>query len=415
MYSCCSGSCLLKFVSSLRPGHRDPAERGRDEREGGEDQLAMPEDPRLEPGRDLRVARVLHGLPPGRASRRTPPSPATISAPSPEGSDRGDRLAVVLLREREAAPAVMAHEDHAGKARHDDRAFVDARAGVEERRRAGLDRGPGRAAILGAEQVSAQAEGEQRIALERQDAVEGAVIRRRQLAPVRPVVVGAEQPPRLGAEVHAPARSARDRVQVELEAEVDFRLHLVLGRRDFLGARQGLGLERHLAPDRAAVRRHVDDAVGADRDAMRGVGEADVEERLRVLRLEVDELPGLAAILRAQDRFHVADGPAVLLVREPDGGQVRARGHLRLRPGLARIVRVQDVAALADRDDALAREGEVEQERLDRERRDDGRLRRGIRRGRVLRQCLRRHREGERREREPAHFSACRALRSRPA
>ena len=111
----------------------------------------------------------------------------------------------------------------------------------------------------------------------------------------------------------------------------------------------------------------------------------------------------------------MADGPAVLLVREPDGGQVRARGHLRLRPGLAGIVRVQDVAALAHGDDALARESEVEQERLDRERRDDRRLRRGIRRGRVLRQGLRRHREGERRERKPVHFSACRALRSRPA
>jgi hypothetical protein len=179
--------------------------------------------------------------------------------------DSRECLAVILLVQREAPAAVAADEDDAGHADDDHGVRVDARAAVEQRRGPGRDLDPGRAAVLGAEQVAAKAVREHRVAVERQDSVERAVIRRRQLAPARPVVVGPEQAARLGADVHAPRRPARDRVQVELEAEVDVGFHLVRGL-DFLGTGQRLGLERHLAPDRSAVGRHVDDAVGADRD-----------------------------------------------------------------------------------------------------------------------------------------------------
>ena len=412
---------LVEVRVELEARHRDPAQRDRDEREDREDDRAVPEDVGLEPGRDPLVAGFPHGAtPPGSGRRRTPPSPATTRAPSPEGTTRGDRLAVVLLAELEAAAAVAAHEHHARGARDHHRVRVDARAGVEQRRGAGRDRRPGRAAVLGPEQVAAQPECEHHVAVEREDAVEGAVVGRRQLAPARTVVVGTEQASRFRAEIHASRRPAGDRVQVELEAEVHVGLHLVRGRLDLLRAGERRRLERHLAPHRAAVRRHVDDAVRADRDAAHRVRESDVEERLRARRLEVHELPGIAAVLRAQDGLHVADGPAVPLVGEIHGGQVCARRDRRLGPGAAGVGGMEDVPALAHRDDARTRPGDVEEQRADGERRDDRGTRGRVLRRRVLAERRRRHREGERREREPQaqprpRPSACRGLRSRPA
>ena len=362
MYSCSSGSCLLKLVSSLRPVTatqpsaivtRAKTARmiARCPKTWGSSQAAI----RWSPG-------FLHGAPPpGSGRRRTPPSPANDQVTVARGHDGGDRLAVVLLGEFEAAPAVVADENHACSARDDHGVRVDARPGVEQRRGAGGDRGPGRAAVLRPEQVAAQPECEHDVSVERQDPVERAVVRRRQLTPARTVVVGAEQPSRFGTEVHAPRRPARDRVQVELESEVHVGLHLVFGRLDHRCAGERRRLERHLAPHRAPIRRHVDDAVRADGDATHRVRKGDVEEWLRVGRLEVHELPGIAPVLRAQDGLHVADRPAVPLVGEIHGRQVRAGRDRRLGPGAAGIRGVEDVPALAHRDDARTRPGDVEE------------------------------------------------------
>jgi hypothetical protein len=187
---------LVEVGVELQARRRDPAERDGDEREEGEDGAAVPEDAGLEPGRDPRLSGLPHGgASPGSESRRTPPSPATISAPSPEGTTADSAFAVVLLRQREAAAAIAAHEDDAGHADDHDGLCVDARAAIEERSRARLDRGPVRAAVLRAPEVSTQAEREQRIAVERQHAVERSIVGRRQLTPVRPVVIGANRRP----------------------------------------------------------------------------------------------------------------------------------------------------------------------------------------------------------------------------
>ncbi len=110
----------------------------------------------------------------------------------------------------------------------------------------------------------------------------------------------------------------------------------------------------------------------------------------------------------------MADGAAVPRIVEMHGGQVRAARHLDLGPGPAVVVRVEHVAALADREHAIARARQVDQQRALRERREHRRARGRVIRRRVLRECRRHHREGACRQR-PSHVSACPGGRLRPA
>ncbi len=105
-------------------------------------------------------------------------------------------------------------------------------------------------------------------------------------------------------------------------------------------------------------------AVGAHGNAADAVGEPEVEQRLLRFGREVRARPGFTAIGGIEDGFVVADGPAVLRIDEEHRGEHDARGHaLRLAPGDALVVGEQHVAALAHRDEAFAREREVEQQR----------------------------------------------------
>ena len=195
---------LVEIRVELEAGRRDPAERHGHEREDRENQLAVTEYVRLEPGCNSCVAGFLHGAgPPGIGSRRTPPSPATISAPSPEGWTAEIALrSSCCVRTKLRPPSWLTSMTPAMPATTTVLSSMRA-AGVEERARAGRDCDPAFAAVLGAEQVAAQAEGEQRIAVERQDSMEGSVVRRRQLAPGLAVVVGTEQASRFRTQVQS--------------------------------------------------------------------------------------------------------------------------------------------------------------------------------------------------------------------
>ena len=163
MYSCSSGSCLLKFVSSLRPVTATQPSATVTSAKIARMSLRCPNTCGSSQAAIRCVAGLLHGA---RAARQRQAAHAALARHDQRavarGHDRRDRLAVVLLAELEAPPAVAADEHHARRAGDDDGVRVDARAGVEQRRGAGRDRGPGRAAVLRPEQVAAQPEGEHR-------------------------------------------------------------------------------------------------------------------------------------------------------------------------------------------------------------------------------------------------------------
>ena len=232
--------------------------------------------------------RALHGAaPPG-----TRQSPHAALARHDQravagGQHRRDRLAVVLLREREGLAAVAAHEHHARQAAdHDAHRHRRARP-VQERRGAGLDRGPVLAAIVGAEQVAAQAEGQQRLAVERQQAEEAS--RRRATAARarsrRRRRSGTAGPPRRRCTGRPRARprwrsgGSRSRGPPRLPCRLP--RPRPSAHPAAAPARTAPGSDS-LPP--SAVNRH---AVGADRDAAHAIREPQVEQRLLRLGREV--------------------------------------------------------------------------------------------------------------------------------
>jgi hypothetical protein len=64
--------------------------------------------------------------------------------------------------------------------------------------------------------------------------------------------------------------------------------------------------------------------------------------------------PARASVAGAEDHGIVPHGEPQLVVEKIDGAQQRGRGRLRAAPGLAVVVADDDVAAVADRDDAMA-------------------------------------------------------------
>ena len=94
----------------------------------------------------------------------------------------------------------------------------------------------------------------------------------------------------------------------------------------------------------------------------------DRQQRVLILGIDLRALPRRAAVLREQHRAAMADRHPVPVVGKGDRGergQHRRRGHL---PALAVVVGVENAAALADDDEALAGLGRIEQQHLVRQR-----------------------------------------------
>ena len=260
----------------------------------------------------------------------------------------GQRGAVGTVDDGEGTPGVLAGQHAAAMTDDDQGAVLEQTAiGQAELQRTALgeqlDLLPALAEIGGAEQVAAQAISHQGIgAGSAERAEQGTLVGALDFLPGLSPIGGTEHAARLAHHEQAGILHRGDAVEVVTVLVVQTVADIIPGLATVAGFQQR--------------------TVGADGVTGAGITEPDIQQRRFALQVLVLQFPVGAAVIAGEDLCVVTDRPAMLVIDEVHGGQQLAAGHAGLHPVATGVFGEQDVAAIADGDQALAGMGDVQQQ-----------------------------------------------------
>ncbi len=312
-----------------------------------------------------------------------PRGPTSASRPSPISARPVTGTGCFKYDLAEGAPAIGGRRQAPPHVGEQQRTVGHVRRADDRCRQTRVGFHPRRSGVVAAVDVAAKAECDDSVSC-RRDTEETALVRDREHLEALCRGIELHHEPAFAGDVEFTADRA-DRVEIE-----------------------ELGVVRPIEPrlpGLAAVGRTENEVVRTHDVAVCGIGKPDVEKRLvgalllvalrlgqqclhfrggrlrlgpafhgreqQVVRLVTVELhlPTIAAIVAVEDDTVVADRPSISRVGEEHGGQVRAYRDGGLLPGLATVVRHDDVPTLSDSDQAVARFRDRLQQCLARERR----------------------------------------------